>query len=99
MFEPQSRYARTEVKTYTDENAQQVAYIKRRFLPPAALQRVIGRQGIVEGDRLDLLAARHYGDATQHWRFTDAQQVYMDPKKLLSAPDTTITIVFPEPEA
>ncbi|HFE44148.1 MAG TPA: hypothetical protein ENJ18_01460 [Nannocystis exedens] len=67
-FAKNSRYAATPTVTVEIETGRTVTVLKLRRPPMSE-----GRQvAIRDGDRLDLLALRHLGDPTAHWRIADA---------------------------
>lgn len=95
MFEPTSRYHKTEVKTRTDEAGNQVRYVARRFLPDPSAVQVVNRVQVAEGTRLDLLAHQHLGEATQFWRIADANRA-MWADDLVATPGRTLSIPGPD---
>jgi len=62
-----SRYADTPV---LHNDAGQ--YLGRRLVPPPQRLATLGEHEVVQGDRLDLIAARWYGDPQLWWRIADA---------------------------
>ena len=58
MFEPPSRYYNIADAIYEDEDGHQIAYKRRRFLPPGEALPVLAEVTVHESDRLDLIAAR-----------------------------------------
>jgi hypothetical protein len=51
--------------------------------------------GAVEGDRRDLLAAHHAGDAELWWRLADANSV-VDPRDLTQPVGRRLRVTLPE---
>jgi hypothetical protein len=76
---PDSRYAavRVAVLQLVDSSGaeREVRYLRRRFLPPPASGAPLAVHPVVQGDRIDLIAARYLGDATQFWQVCDATRV------------------------
>jgi hypothetical protein len=76
MIGPSSRYAGVPLATLVvvtaDGAAQEVRYLRRRFVPRPGSHAVLVEHVRAPGDRLDLLAARYAGDPTQYWRLCDA---------------------------
>jgi hypothetical protein len=67
----------------------------RRFLPPAETFAGLQIVTIVDGDRLDNLAARYLGDPEQSWRLCDANRA-MQPEALVAYVGATLAITLPE---
>ena len=84
-FEPTSRYADVETAelTLTDDEGRPrvVAYTRRRMIPDLTGQPVLAEVRVTEGDRLDVMTARHLGDPTQFWRLCDAN-IVLQPTEL-----------------
>jgi hypothetical protein len=79
MFNTTSRYASVADATYQDPSGRQFSYKVLRLTPTAPTLLV---HKVVQGDRLDLLAATVYSDPQQFWRICDAN-VAMRPDDLL----------------
>lgn len=69
MFAPNSRYAKMATYTVTLPDGRVVTAIKT---PLPSLQPPIGYHPSIQGDRLDLLAARYLNDPTWFWKLCDA---------------------------
>jgi hypothetical protein len=99
-FEPTSRYAGMKTATVSvpdgSGGAREVTYVLRRFLPPPGAATALARHTVVQGDRLDTIAARYLGDPLQFWRICDAEGA-MDPFELTSEPGRTLVVPVPEP--
>jgi len=67
----------------------------RRLLPRGASLPKLGEARVIQGDRLDLIAARTLGDPEQYWRVCDAADA-LDPADLVQ-PGRTLTIPMPQP--
>lgn len=93
-FPPQSRYYGVPIKVRTDEEGEQIAYLGRRFLPPASRFAQLRQHLVVEGERPDLIAAAELGDAEGFWRVADANDV-MRPDEL-ATPGRIVRITLPE---
>ncbi len=53
----------------------EVVYLRRRFVPPPeSLFALMPEHVVVQGDRLDNIAARYLGDPEQFWRICDANR-------------------------
>ena len=94
-FPPNSRYHGAAVATLEQSNQEPIAYLKRRFVPPPESFAVVQEHTVVQGDRLDNLAARYLGDAELYWRLCDANGA-VRPDELTETPGTTLAITLPE---
>lgn len=96
MIEPSSRYAGLPLARHTLPDGREVAYVRRRFVPPASSLPLLAEVSVTEGDRLDLLAARTLGDPEQFWRIADANEA-VDPFALVDVPGRVLRIPLPQP--
>lgn len=94
-FPPTSRYHGIAVKTMERADGQQVAYLGRRFLPPIEQQQVLQEHTVVQGDRIDNLAAHYVGVGEKFWLIADANPV-LDPQQLTAEVGRRIRIAAPE---
>ena len=69
MFFPGSRYQKTGTYTVTAADGRTVVAAR---LPLPSPGRLIGFHRRLEGQRLDLIAARYLADPTAFWRLCDA---------------------------
>jgi nucleoid-associated protein YgaU len=91
MFAPTSRYAGIEFGTTTTAG-RAVRYVRRRLLGPVPAASVQGTEHVVlEGDRLDNLAARYLEDPEQFWRIADVNRA-MRPEELAETPGRRLRI-------
>lgn len=88
MFERGSRYERVPQAVYTGPDGRGIAYV---LLRPTPELRISVAHTVVEGDRLDLLAARYLGDPEQFWRICDANDA-LRPDDLTATARTRIAI-------
>lgn len=68
-FSPQSRYLRLAVNSVFEGT---VNYVTRRFIPQPEEYAVMRRHRVMQGERVDVLAAQVYGDPLYYWRLCDA---------------------------
>ena len=66
---------------FTLPDGQQVAYLKRRFLPSADRFSTISVHTVTQGERLDQIANTELGDPLLFWRLCDANNA-MHPREL-----------------
>ncbi|MFO1434150.1 MAG: LysM domain-containing protein [Candidatus Competibacteraceae bacterium] len=71
-FPPNSRYHGSATATLQTPTGRTVIYLRRRLIPPLEQFALLQEHTVVQGDRLDLLAARYLGDPEQFWRLCDA---------------------------
>ena len=68
MFLDTSRYAKVLAETVVTADGREVTAIRLRPLPPVkGVPRLM-----MQGDRLDVIADRAYGDGTRAWHIADA---------------------------
>ncbi len=72
MFAPGSRYERVGEATFTHRNGRISTY-KLLRIPPRGVPASQTAE-VIEGERLDLIADRFYGDPEQFWRICDANR-------------------------
>jgi nucleoid-associated protein YgaU len=88
---PSSRYYGFAVEFFARADGTQVAYLQRRILPQPDIYTSVQNYVVVEGDRLDNLAAKFLGDPLLFWMICDANGV-SDPDELTSQVNRTILI-------
>ncbi len=94
-FSPTSRYYQAEVAKYTTRNGREIAYLRRRFVPPPEKFATLTEHSVSDGDRLDNITALYLGDPEQFWRICDAN-VALKPGELESPIGRRIRITLPE---
>lgn len=91
---PSSRYCNTDTKPYTLSDGTPVKYLARRILPQPAIYRSLQTYVVLEGDRIDNLAAKFLGDPLLYWIICDANGV-VDPDALTSPSQVGHSILIP----
>ena len=94
LFDPTSRYYGIDVVSRI-EGGTMVMYVRRRFLPPADRFQLIEEHVVVDGERIDNIAARYFGDPTLFWRLCDANNA-MRPAALTEVAGRRLRITLPE---
>ncbi len=69
---PSSRYYGFAVEYLTRPDGVQVAYLQRRIIPQPDIYASLQNYVVVDGDRLDNLAAKYLGDPLLFWMIADA---------------------------
>lgn len=80
-FPANSRYCNTGIAIQDLADGGTAPYLRRRFIPPADSIEAARTHLVIEGERLDHLAARYLGDPLLYWRICDANGV-SDPAEL-----------------
>lgn len=94
-FPPTSRYHGLPVKEHLLPDGRVVPYVARRFVPPPERFALLTLHAVMDGDRIDNLAARYLGDPTQYWRIADANAATR-PEALTAQPGLALRITLPE---
>ncbi len=96
-FPTDSRYYGFSTLTYTTPAGQSVSYLARRIIPQPGSPRyaAVATHTGVQGDRLDLIAAKYLGAPLLFWLICDANGA-MRPGDLVSVQGTTISITMPQ---
>jgi len=95
LFPPSSRYCGIETATLEIADEKTIIYIRRRFCPPPERFALLQEHAVVQGDRLDNIAARYLGDPEQFWRICDANAA-MRPNELTETIGRRLRITLPE---
>ena len=96
---PTSRYAEVGIAHHAPETEPGVepvpiAFLRRRLVPKPERFSTLYEVRCVEGDRRDLLAARHYGDVELWWRLADANGV-IDLAGMAGPPGRVVRVTLP----
>lgn len=93
-FPPTSRYHGIDIAKI-EIDGEVFVYVRRRFCPQPENFAPLGEHTVVAGERLDHIAARHFGDPEMFWRICDANRA-MRPEALTEKPGRTLVITLPE---
>lgn len=88
---PSSRYYGSLVQQFALPDGTPVTYLARRIIPQPSSYVSTQTYVIVDGDRLDNLAARFLGDPLLYWTICDANNA-TDPDELTAQAGRTIVI-------
>jgi nucleoid-associated protein YgaU len=96
-FPTDSRYYRYSTLTYTAPGGQSISYLARRIVPQpgASNYATVAQHTAVQGDRLDLIAAKYLGDPLLFWLICDANGA-IRPGDLVATPGTVLSITMPQ---
>jgi hypothetical protein len=94
-FPPSSRYNRTPLASFTMPDGTEVAYLRRRFVPPPENFALLQYHTVTEGERLDHIAAKYFADPEQFWRLCDANGA-VRPNELIEPVGRQVRITLPE---
>lgn len=93
-FPSTSRYASVQVTTYTEPGGREIAYLRRRLCPDPDQLVQVSSYTVVQGDRLDRIAAYTIGDPLQFWQVADANRA-MSPAELTERVGRRLRITLP----
>ncbi|MGH9945251.1 MAG: LysM domain-containing protein [Pyrinomonadaceae bacterium] len=95
MFAINSRYYNTATGKIETADGRQIAYLRRRFVPPPERFALLLEHFVTEGERLDQIAAQYLGDPEQFWRICDANNA-IRPEELTETIGRALRITLPE---
>jgi hypothetical protein len=94
-FDPSSRYYSVDIGELTLSDSRVVRYVRRRFIAPPSRFETLTEHSVVQGDRIDNVAAHYLGDPEQYWRICDANAV-IRPDSLTEIVGRRFRITLPE---
>jgi len=94
-FPPTSRYYGVAQRTLVRDDGEMVTYLARRFVPPSSSFALLRFHTVVQGERLDVIAARELGDPEAFWRIGDANDA-LRPDDLTVPLGRRLRITLPE---
>jgi hypothetical protein len=95
MFPITSRYYNIPTSMLETLEGKQLIYLRRRFVPPPERFALLVEHTVVEGERVDTIAAQYLGDPEQFWRICDANNV-LRPEELIETVGRRLRITLPE---
>jgi hypothetical protein len=94
-FPPNSRYHAVPTAQLVLPGGRVIVYLRRRVVPPPEAFATLRVHAVVQGDRLDNLAAEHLGDPELFWRLCDANAA-LRPDELTEDAGRRLRIPLPE---
>ena len=94
-FAPGSRYHGLDTAQWVQADGELITYVRRRFIPAPENFATIQEHQVVEGDRLDNLAATYIGDPQQYWGLCDGNGA-IRPNELTETLGKRLRITLPE---
>lgn len=94
LFTATSRYYGLGTTTITNSGIP-VAYVLRRFVPQPERFQLLQEYTVIQGDRLDNIAAKFLGDPGLFWRLCDSNRD-MRPWELTQIVGRKLRITLPE---
>ena len=95
LFTVTSRYYTVETTWMISPEGKTIVYLRRRRMPQPEEFATLQEHRVIEGDRLDNIAAAYLGDPELFWRLCDANNA-MVPDELTQSPGKSIRITLPE---
>jgi hypothetical protein len=87
------RYAGLPVLSHVGRDGRETVYLARRFLPQPEALTFVQEHVVREGERLDQIASRYFGEPELAWRLCDANRA-MDPQALTAEPGRRLAITL-----
>lgn len=94
LFPATSRYYGLGTATLQRDGVP-VAYLLRRFLPQPEQFQLLQEHTVLQGERLDNIAALYLGDPTLFWRLCDANRA-MRPWELTATVGRKLRVTMPQ---
>lgn len=73
-FPAESRYHGVPTRSFTAPDGRKLPYLARRLVPPPEAFATLSYRVVVEGERLDQVAAQTIGDPEAFWLLCDANR-------------------------
>jgi hypothetical protein len=94
-FPSNSRYSTLTTATMTTPDGKTIVYLQRRWVPSPDQFALLQEYTVMQGDRLDNLAARLIGDPELFWQLCDSNGA-MKPDELTETPGQKIRVTLPQ---
>ncbi len=93
-FPSGSRYHGIEVAELTGAGGERIPYLRRRFVPPSSAFELLEEHRVMQGERLDQIAAQRIGDPQMFWMICDANDA-IRPEELIETTGRALRITLP----
>jgi len=95
-FPADSRYYGSKTLTFVTPSGETIAYLAPRIVPQPGPPNfaTIAQHTVRQGDRLDLIAAKYFGDPLIFWLICDANGA-IDPQTLVATTGDVLNITTP----
>jgi hypothetical protein len=90
-----SRYYGIEVAKFTTADGDEIAYLRRRFIPLPDRYVTLQEHVVTQDERPDNVTFRFFGDAEQFWRLADPNTV-LRPEELTETAGRRLRITLAE---
>lgn len=94
LTRPNSRYNGIGTATFVRPDGTVTRYLNRRVIPSADQYSTMRQYGVVQGDRIDMVASTQMGDPLLYWILCDANGA-SDPDALTAKPGRVLLITLP----
>jgi hypothetical protein len=94
LFGATSRYFGLDTEMLDQPSGSSIIYLRRRFVPPPERFQLLQEHTVIQGERLDTIAAQYLGDPTLFWRLADANRA-MRPEALTETAGRVLRITLP----
>ena len=74
VYDEFSRYRGLSLLSFVDGAGREHVYVDRRIVPQPETMAEVARVSVLDGDRIDNIAAAQFGDARWWWRIADANR-------------------------
>lgn len=95
LFPPTSRYNGIDTATMETADGKTIIYLRRRLVPSPDRFALLQEHVVTQGERLDNITAKYFGDPEQFWRVCDANAA-MRPDELTETIGRRLRITLPE---
>jgi hypothetical protein len=95
LYPINSRYHGLAIAQLSASDGRTISYLRRRFVPQPERFALLLEHVVVQGDRLDNIAARYFDDPEQFWRICDANRA-IRPEELTETAGRRLRITLPE---